>query len=501
MNNWLSRIPNEYRAYLALLVWGGLVFISLNKSTYGLDEGAAHALLLVWSVADGVVSPIVTLGLPDFRSIFFIPTGILWTGNVLAAKLATMLVMSVVAWAFYTWRQRNGETEGPLLATGILLISPLVVAQIDTMSVAPFLLITFALGAWADKIYRDSKLAFGGMYFAQIFLCLVSVTLHPLGLAYPLALLWTWHKNPLDREHRNNVFFGIIAATLIALILTLGWHHVDWLLNPLNGLASLISGPATVAGEMGALRWVAGVGMLIVLALVVLKEAAGIWADFLGRILMIALAMGLFIGDEIFAAIALTICLYWGLPLLLKKQEISQNGFWGQRGIALLVIFVISTTFMINDRMRYESALAGVLSPRDTLIKTLAEDGGYFLKDESVQLHSAEADPAAGADASADPGAPVKKPIRVASQWPGLTMLACRCDALPLPPEARDSAALLAMMRGVDYLIFDPRNPANSSLSHNLANMDAGQVDTVALQQGGVIVLIRNKTQAPKLKT
>ena len=49
-------------------------------------------------------------------------------------------------------------------------------------------------------------------------------------------------------------------------------------------------------------------------------------------------------------------------------------------------------------------------------------------------------------------------------------------------------------MRGVKYLLFDPRDPANHSLSHNLAMMDAGKVETVALQRGGVIIEIKEST-------
>jgi hypothetical protein len=477
MNNWLSRIPKEYWAYLTLSFWGALVFMLLNKTSYGLDEGAAHALLLVWSVADGVVSSIVTLGLPDFRTLFFIPAGILWTGNVLAAKLTAILVMAIVAWAFHTWRQRNGDAEASLLATGLLLISPLILSQIDTISVAPFLLLTFALGVWADKIYRDSKLAFGGMYFAQVFLCLVSITLHPLGLAYPLALLWTWCRNPIDREHRNYLFIGIASAIVIALALTSGWRHVEWFMNPIKALPSMLLGPD---GDMGIERWITGIGMLCVLLWVVFKQAANLWADLLGRILLFALAIGILVGDEIFGAVALTICLYWGLPLLLNKPVNAKSGFWGQRGAALILVFIVSTTFMINDKARYQAMLSGELSPRDSLIKALAEEGGEFLKEESAQDKAA------------------KKRLRVASQWPGLTMLACRCDALPLPPAARDSEALLAMLRGVDYLVFDPRNPDNSSLSRNLATMEAGHVETVDLRQGGVIVQVKNSVQTGK---
>jgi hypothetical protein len=456
----------------------------LHRTSYGIDEGAAHALLLVWSVSDNVVSPIVTLGLPDFRTLFLAPVGILWTGNILAAKIATMLVMAIAVWAFHSWRIRSGHAESALFATGLLLISPLAIAQIDTISVAPYLLFAFAVGAWADQLYRESQRAFGGLYFFQILLCLISVTLHPVGLAYPLALLWSWYKSPLDQKHRTYFFGGVTIAVLSALALTSGWNHIEWFANPVRSLSSALLGSAE-GDTFGAFHWICGIGMFFVLVAVVLKQAGNLWSDFLGRILVFALAIGLLTGDEIFGIVALVICLYWGFPILLQRSTNPENGLWGQRGIILLLSVVISTTYMVIDKENYRLLPMDYLSPRDTLIKALAEDSGFFSNGDSSQSPAA------------------KHPIRVASQWPSLTMLACRCDALPLPPDAQNSEALLAMLRGIDYLIFDPRNPSNSSLSHNLALMDAGKVETVALQLGGVIVQIKHPANniAPDKKT
>ena len=456
----------------------------LHKTSYGIDEGAAHALLLVWSVSDNVVSPIVTLGLPDFRTLFLAPVGILWTGNILAAKIATILVMAIAAWAFHTWRIRSGHAESALLATGLLLISPLTIAQIDTISVAPYLLFAFAIGAWSDHLYRESKRAFGGMYFAQILLCLVSVTLHPVGLAYPLALLWSWYKNPLDQKHRSYFYGGIAFAVVSALALTSGWNHIELFANPIRSLSSLLLGPSD-GDAFGAFHWIFGIGILFVLIAVILKQADNLWTDFLGRILILALIIGLLTGDEIFGVIALVICLYWGFPLLLQKPTNPTGGFWAQRGIVLLLSVAISTTYMVIDKENYHLLPMDYLSPRDTLIKALAEDSGFFSNGDSNQSPAA------------------KSPIRVASQWPSLTMLACRCDALPLPPDVQNSETLLAMLRGIDYLIFDPRNPRNSALSHNIAMMDAGKVETVALQLGGVIIQIKHPStnSAPDKKS
>lgn len=474
MNNWFVKIPKEYLAYAALALWGGLSFLLLHKTPYGIDEGAARSMLLIWSLADHVVSPVLTMGFPDFRTAFLAPVGFLWTGSVVAAKISTMLVLACAVWAIHTWRLHSGNSESALLATGLLLISPLMIDQIDTVSVAPYLLVTFGLGAWLDQIYRDTPHAFGGMYFAQLFLCLVSVTFHPIGLAYPLALLWAWHTNPIDKKHQKYFFIGIIFTAVFGLFLTMGWSHITWFTNPIRSLSRLFSGLPVSAGDIGAGRWVIGSIAAIVLLVVVWKQARDLWADFLGRALLLALAIGVLVGDETWSIIALAVCLYWGLPLLLKTR--AAQGFWGQRGIALFLVFVVSTVFMLADKARYQVVQADHLSPRDSLIRSLAEDSGQFSNDSN--------------DA--------KKPVRVASQWPGLTMLACRCDALPLPPAVKDSDALLAMLRGIDFLIFDPRDPVNSSLSRNLALIGPGKIETVALQPGGVIVEIKDAQPEPK---
>ena len=326
MNTLLSRIPNKYWAYFALTIWGALSFTILNKAPYGIDEGAARALLFVWSVMDNVVSPIVTSGIPDFRTVFLAPTGFLWTGNVLAAKIATILVMAGATWAVHAWRQTNGNAESALLASGLLLVSPLVIDQIDTISVAPFLLMTFALGAWSDKVYREAPLVFGGMYFAQMFLCMISITLHPAGLAYPLALLWTWHKTPVGKQ-KNYFFGGVIFSILFALLLTWGWHNIDWFTNPIRGLSGALLG-STSSTDLGAFRWFAGMVAIVILLLVLWKQASNLWAELLGRILLVALVTGILIGDDIWGLIALTICLYWGFPLLLQVRSNSSSGFF-----------------------------------------------------------------------------------------------------------------------------------------------------------------------------
>ena len=481
MNNWISKVPQRYWAYLALSIWAILCFALLHKTFYWIDEGAAQALLLVWSVVDGVVSPVVTLGFPDFRTVFFAPIGFLWPGSIVAAKIATVLLMSSAAWSLYRWRQQSGDTEGAMLATGLLLVAPLMLDQIDTVSVAVYLLITFAWGAWLDQMYRETPMPFGGKYFAQLFLSFFCVTLHPAGLAYPLVLLWSWHKSPLDKKQRGYYLGGVGMMVALALLLTLGWQHVTWLANPVKSLSALFLGIEN-GGEFGTSRWLSAIGGLSLLLLVIWKQAGSLLKDFLGRMLLVALVIAVLVGDEIFAVVALVICLYWGLPLLLGKGGNIEGGFWRQRGVALALVMVISTMFMMNDKARYEIVQSGYLEPRDQLIKGFSENKDIFPGDKIVR------------------DSPEKKGIRVASQWPARTMLACRCDALPLPPNAKDSDALFAMLKGINYILFDPRKPMNSDLSRNLAMMGAVKAETIVLEQGGVVIEMKNTTtpsQAP----
>lgn len=491
MNKLFERIPQKYWAYLALSVWGALSFIILSKIPYGIDEGAARALLLVWSVAGDVVSPVVTMGLPDFRALFFALVGYLWPGNIVAAKIFTLLVMACAVWAIHRWRQHHGHSDSALLATGLLLISPLLIYQIDTISVVPYLLISFAFGAWLDQMYRETPHAFGGVYFAQVILCMVSVTLHPAGLAYPLSLLWAWHKNPVDAKQKKYFFIGIIFTALFGLLLTMGWSHIEWFSNPIRSVSRLFAGLPDAEYDMGAFGWFVGMIMFFMILLTIWKQARELWSDFLGRTLLVAFVIGILVGDATWGIVALTILLYWGFPKLLQISESSRLP--GQRGAVLVIVFIASTLSMSADKVHYQATQAHYLSPRDTLIKSLAEDSGYFLGDEEPGKSSADKN-------SDDKNTANKKPIRVASQWPGLTMLACRCDAYQLPPPAKDGDALLVMLKSINYLIFDPRDPANSSLSHTIATMDAGKIETVVLQQGGVIVEVKGAAPAPAIK-
>jgi hypothetical protein len=86
---------------------------------------------------------------------------------------------------------------------------------------------------------------------------------------------------------------------------------------------------------------------------------------------------------------------------------------------------------------------------------------------------------------------------RVASQWPGRTMIACRCSALPLPPASEDETLFLANLKGTQFVVFDPLDPVNRDLSRSFAMLGGARAETLALQPGGVLLQLHPQAQAP----
>src|SRR5271167_2206129 len=152
---------------LLLLSWVVLVGIGLRTGPYGLSEEGAKALLVAWSIGDAVASAAFTLGTPDVRGIFFLPLGFLWPGQVIAGKVLTLLTMAGAGVALYHWRRRDDQAEPALLATGLLLIAPLAVDSINTLSTAPFLLAICGSAAWLNRMLASERGTFGGSFFGQ----------------------------------------------------------------------------------------------------------------------------------------------------------------------------------------------------------------------------------------------------------------------------------------------------------------------------------------------
>jgi len=484
LNTFLSRIPLRYWGYLSLSLWGAVILFLLRSDLYNLDEGSAKSLLLAWSIADQVATSVVTFGAPDLRALLFLPVAFLWTGKVFAAKVLTTLLLAFAIWLFYLWNRQNVNAESALIASGLLIVSPLMLEQIDSLSPGIYLLPAFALGAWLNFEYRANPRPGGGWYFIQLLVSAFSVSLHPIGLAYPLALLWSWYKEPLDQKQQKYFFIGVSFASLFTIVMLRGWSYVEWFRNPIESLAITILG-SSLDGEITTVRWIVGLVMLAGLVIVVIKQYRNLWSDFTGRTFLIGLAIGVSTSDLAWGIIALSLILYYGTPLLLHSNHArTGKGFVHQRGLTMLFIIILSTVFMRADRSHYEIRQSGFLSKEDQLIRFLVEEAENTPKfnneDESEKNSNL---------------------LRVASQWPSRTMIACKCDTLPLPPAARDPQIQLTMLHSITHLIFNPQQAKNSALARNLSMLDGGIVETIFLQPGGVLLHIKNVNAPATMKS
>lgn len=492
------RVPAGFWAIVSLVLWSLAVTALIDRTPYGLDEATARAVLFLWSISDAVASPIVTLGIPDFRAVFLIPAGAVFSGSLLAVKLCTLVVVLALAIGLYRWQRAAGDTEPALPATGLLLLSPLTLTAIDHIAIGPFLALSLLLGALADQAYREGRIRFGGTYFAQLFLILTVISLHPAGLAYPALLVAGWLRSPppeppapalIPGSERTHVLTGIAVATLLGLLLARGWPQQAWLGNPITALARGIFAFQAESTLGAVLVWVLGTALLLGLVAVIL----GAWrrprtpavADPLARLLALACVVAAACADATYVFLVLVLLLYWGYPRLLALRIGRGAGFFAQRGAAFLVLVLLSSTFLSADRSRYERLRAGPeLSAQDQLLRTLVES--------LQQAHPVTPQPGLVTEEDKARSGP-----RVASQWPGRTMIACRCSTLPLPPPTEDPAVFLANLKGTEYVLFDPLDPANRALSRGFSVLGGARAETLSLQAGGVLLRLHAEAPVP----
>jgi len=426
-------------------------------------------LLLDWSIADQVAHPVVVFGMPDFRALMFIPLGIYWSGSIIAAKMFTVIITFLAIWQMYSWSKQTQSDEVALIASGLLLIAPITLLQLDAIGVGPYLLLAFGLARRVDQKYRAQDRAITGWYFTQLLLIATAVTLHPAGLAVPAALAWFWKQNPIDLKRRNQVLLGIGLTVAVILVMQAGWIALSWFNNPLPLLGTAVLGLDPL--ELTARDALFGAVPFALLIIVLVMDRRFLAGDVLGAILALGVLIGLLAADGAWAMAAIALVLYRGTVLLIQvNSAIRARNFVGQRGAVLVALFIVATLFMQVDQGHARHNQLDVLAPEDELIRTLA--------------HEAEA-----ADEN----------FRVASQWPGRTMFAVKRAALPLPPPLDDPEKFLQQMKGVTHIMFAHNDPNNAPLARSIAGL-SGNAETVALQAGGVIIKLRTAPVAPAVK-
>jgi hypothetical protein len=447
------------RGGLLLVPWALAAGFTLTRGPFGLTEEGAKALLLAWSIADQVPSAAFTLGTPDIRLIAFLPLGFVWPGQVIAAKLMTLLVMALAGAALYHWRARDDQAEAALLATGLLLIAPLTVQSINALSPAPFLLAIAGAASWLDRKLGTERAAFGGWFFAQLLLCAAAVTLHPAGLAYPVILFFRWWKDTPEQRHRDHFLLGIPLAIVLVLAMRLGWPGIGWGQNPLAAAAAVWSGP-WAEGPLGGSSTLGAAVLLATALAVAIHERRRLLTDLTGGTLLLSALVGVVAADRTWGLLMFAVVLYGGLPWLLRAcAPLAGRGFLFERGWLWLLLLLICTAFMRVDRSDVEWGREQRLTADDQLISDFAQGIST---------------------------APASTPVLVASSWPARTSIACRCGALPLPPATKDPASQIVIMRGVSYLILGDALE-NRALAANFAQLGS-QVEVVSKEPGGVVL-------------
>ncbi len=443
--------------------WGlaGLCLLSVaylalcRYDLYGVDEGAARGLLLDWSVASQMLSPVAVLGFPDMRALLFAPLDVHWIGDIIAAKVLTIYLTLAAALMLYRWAEKNLGDETALLATGLWLISPLTISQVDSIGAGNYLILSAIVCHWLESRFRATAQTVSTYYFMLLLVTAFAAGMHPAGLGMAIGLAWYWLRNDGGFPKKRIALLSGMGL-MIAFILTsrMGWPEFNLFGSPFPALAGVLTGDTLDTPAVGP--------AMIVLALLVLVAAAAMrrTGDGLLATMMIpGIVLGAMAADLAWAQLVLVMILFEGIHALIGfNSRFRSTGPLARRGITAVAVVALCTAFMLMDKQRFLFIHAGRLHPTDEVIAGLADLSasrqGNFL---------------------------------VASQWPGRTMLATRRGALPLPPLKQDPDAFLRQMRGVAYMVFDHNNSHNSALSRQVAEL-SNRIKTVKILSGGVIL-------------
>jgi hypothetical protein len=442
---------------LAALCLLSLVYLALfHYNRFGIDEGAAHGLLLNWAIGSEVVSPVAVLGFPDMRALLFSPLNFHWIGDLTAAKVLTMYLTFATALMLYRWAEKNLDDETALFATGLWLVAPLTISQTDSIGAGNYLAFCAIAAAWLDSYLRESTRTVSGYYFLMILVLALAASMHPAGLGMAVAVGWSWLRNDGGNARRKIALIAGMGTIIAFVLLTrMGWPDLETFNNPIHALAGILIGDLSFFGAMPL-----GFGMIsAVLLLAAVFVALRRSRELFPMMLISGILFGLVSANLAWAQLALLLILYEGIKVLITlNSRFSTTSLAARRALVGLAVFILSFIFITGDKERFLLKADHRLQPTDEVISQLV-------------------------DLTKDAG----KPILTASQWPGRTMLATRMGALPLPPAKDDPQAFLKQMHGVTYIAFDQQDPHNKALDRQVAEL-SDRIKTVSILPGGVIV-------------
>jgi len=318
------------------------------------------------------------------------------------------------------------------------------------------------MGFILDKKYRASPHSISSLYFIQMLLVATTISLHPMGLAYPLAIAWHWYKNPKSNKQQKQVWIGLAITALIVTVMQTGWISIAWFSNPLISIGIAFFGHTPLAATLPS--WEAGLLPFLLITYMLFRDIKRSSDDFVLTCLILAVIIGLVAADLSWALISMTYLIYRGIPLIISlNSRLKSQSFAGQRGIVMAVLFILTTIFMQAEKSYANYVASGILAPEDELIKSIAKEASDHDKE-----------------------------FLGASQWPARTMVACRRDILPIPTNPVNEEQLLTSFNKLTHMVFDHNNPKNSDLAQLLAK-HANLTETTAILAGGVVVKVRKK--------
>lgn len=445
-------------AGLCLLAY---VFIALfHYDRYGIEESAALDLLLNWSIVHQIASPVAFYGVPDLRAILFVPLDLHWVGSLIAAKVYTMFFLFGTALMLYRWAESRYGSEAAMIAAALMLISPICLLQTDSIGSGVYLLWSIAVAHQLDRLILASERTAPSWLFLQVLICALAVSLHPMGVAVPLALMWRWYRERQESAKAKRMLISLLLVTALMLFLRWGWYGIEpAAVNPLRILsdALLSSSLLHLSDSWGIGLIIANLGLFAALGSLLAERLE---IDRTALMLILASAIGALHADHAWVLIYWTMTLYLGVPLLIKlNEQIGWRGVVGQRGLVLLLSMLIVVVATNTAKNSYRLRGIQLKSDTDMVIAVLeqaAEKAG-------------------------------NGPFLAASQWPARTLLVTRRDVLPLPPAMDDVAMFRKKIAGITHMAFNPKQEDQHQLARNMAALSHEYV-TVALLPGGVVV-------------
>jgi hypothetical protein len=448
--------------HIGLLALCGLAFLYMalfRYDNYGIDEGAAQALLINWSIMDHIANATPLFAIPDLRAIMFTFLDIHWAGSLAAAKVFTLFVWFGTALMLYRWAEANDSSETATMATALLLISPVAVMQVDSISPGIFLLFCFVSAFWFDQFYQESQRTLTGSFFMILLMCAFAVSMHPIGLALPLALCITWFpKKEEAPEKRRNLLIGLVISTSLLLLIRMGWQGLEDGGNHLAILGAVLTGSPIIAATPPI-----GYGLIVasLLGFVVILYLYRRYFEPMGLMLIMASLIGLLQADYSWALITLATILYLGLPMLIAAhRKTGIQNLMGQRGLVIILIVVCTSIFTSADKKQRMISQLKLKSDVDYLLTSAAAIAAKH-QDEFL----------------------------IASQWPARTMMATRRDVLPLPPKSilEHADTFTEKTQGITHFMFDPRDPKNQQLSKISASLGHAMEAIEILPAGAIL--------------